>query len=87
MSSEPTIALGSGSGETADRRSTITREGILARLNVPSLLLLNVMPKETFEDGHIPRSINLPLSEIEARARNLFPDPSRELLVYCGGPT
>jgi rhodanese-related sulfurtransferase len=48
---------------------------------------LNVMPKETFEDGHIPRSINLPLSEIEARARNLFPDPSRELLVYCGGPT
>ena len=87
MSSQGTIALGSRSGEEADRRATIIRDEILARLNDPSMLLVNVMPKETFEDGHIPRSINLPLSEIEARARNLFPDPSRELLVYCGGPT
>ena len=53
---------------------TITREEILARLNDPSLLLVNVMPKEAFEDGHIPRSINLPLSEIETKARQLFPD-------------
>ena len=65
----------------------ITREEILARLNDPSLLLVNVMPKETFEDGHIPRSLNLPLSEIETKARQLFPDIGRELVIYCGGPT
>jgi rhodanese-related sulfurtransferase len=37
-------------------------------------LLVNVMQKEAFEDGHIPRSIKLPLSEIETKARQLFPD-------------
>jgi rhodanese-related sulfurtransferase len=65
----------------------ITREEILARLNDPSLLLVNVMPKEAFEEGHIPRSLNLPLAEIETKARQVFPEIGRELVIYCGGPT
>ena len=65
----------------------IAREEILARLNDPSLLLVNVMPKEAFEEGHIPRSLNLPLAEIEAKARQVFPEIGRELVIYCGGPT
>jgi rhodanese-related sulfurtransferase len=65
----------------------ITREEILARLNDPSLLLVNVMPKKTFADGHIPRSLNLPLSEVETTVRQLFADVGRELVIYCGGPT
>jgi rhodanese-related sulfurtransferase len=75
---------GSKSEEVSNQ---IAREEILARLNDPSLLLVNVMPKETFVDGHIPRSINLPLSEVGTRARQLFPDLNRELVIYCGGPT
>jgi rhodanese-related sulfurtransferase len=65
----------------------IAREEILARLNDPSLLLVNVMPKEAFEEGHIPRSLNLPLAEIETKAREVFPEIGRELVIYCGGPT
>ena len=67
--------------------TVITREEILARLQEPAFVLVNVMPKETFQDGHIPRSINLPLSDIETKARQVFPDLGRELVVYCGGPT
>ena len=67
--------------------SMITREEILARLTEPSFVLVNVMPKETFQDGHIPRSINLPLSDIETKARQFFPDLGAELVIYCGGPT
>ena len=70
MSSERTIALGSGSGETADRRSTITREGILARLNDPSLLLLNVMPKETMDEW-LRSSPSVVLTDDYAPADNL----------------
>jgi rhodanese-related sulfurtransferase len=77
----------SKSEEATSQGAVISREKILARLNDPSLLLVNVMPKETFEDGHIPRSINLPLSEVGTRARQLFPDLNRELVIYCGGPT
>ena len=78
---------GSKSEEVTDQIAVISREEILGRLNDPALLLVNVMPKETFADGHIPRSINLPLSEIETRAPQLLPDVGRELVIYCGGPT
>lgn len=69
----------------ADR--VISREEILARLQDPSLLLVNVMPKEAFAAGHIPRSINLPVAEIEKRARQVLPDMTREIVIYCAGPT
>ena len=65
----------------------ISREEILARLNDPALLLVNVMPKETFEAGHIPHSINLPVTEIDGKARQILPDLTREVIIYCAGPT
>ena len=65
----------------------ISRDEILARLHDPALLLVNVMPKGTFEAGHIPRSINLPVAEIEERARQVLPDVTQEIAVYCAGST
>ena len=65
----------------------ISREEIFARLQDPALWLVNVMPKETFATGHIPRSINLPVAEIEKCARQVLPDMTREIAVYCAGPT
>jgi rhodanese-related sulfurtransferase len=65
----------------------VTREGILARLQDPAFVLVNVMPTESFEAGHIPRSINLPVADIEKKARQLFPHLAREITVYCSGPT
>jgi rhodanese-related sulfurtransferase len=67
--------------------STVTRQEILARLQDPSLVLINVMPEESFKAGHIPRSINLPVAAIEKSARQVFPDSTRELVIYCSGPT
>jgi ArsR family transcriptional regulator len=65
----------------------VSREEITARLQDPSLILINVLPRDTFALGHIPRSINLPLAEIETRAPQLLPDRNREIAVYCAGPT
>jgi rhodanese-related sulfurtransferase len=73
--------------KTSGHKHTISREEILSRLEDPAFALVNVMPKETFEAGHIPHSINLPLSEVEAKARQIFPVLSREISVYCMGPT
>jgi len=87
MSENVISAHASKAEEVTSQIAMITREEILARLNDPSLLLVNVMPKETFADGHIPRSLNLPLSEVETKARQLFADIGRELVIYCGGPT
>jgi len=73
--------------KTSGHKHTISREEILSRLEDPAFALVNVMPKETFEAGHIPHSINLPLSEVETKARQIFPVLSREISVYCMGPT
>jgi rhodanese-related sulfurtransferase len=87
MSENVISAHASKAEEVTSQIAVITREEILARFNDPSLLLVNVMPKETFADGHIPHSLNLPLSEVETKARELFADIGRELVIYCGGPT
>jgi rhodanese-related sulfurtransferase len=71
----------------ASQEHAILRGEILARLQDPALVLVNVMPKETFQAGHIPRSINLPVAEIQDKARKIFPYPGRELTIYCAGPT
>jgi rhodanese-related sulfurtransferase len=73
--------------ETATPAQTILRQEILARLQDAAFALVNVMPKETFEAGHIPHSINLPVAEIETKARQVFPLLAREITVYCMGPT
>jgi len=79
--------LESIASNTKEVSNQIATEEIVARRNDPSLLLVNVMPKEAFEEGHIPRSINLPLAQIETKARQVFPEIGRELIIYCGGPT
>jgi len=79
--------LESIASNTKEVSNQIATEEIVARRNDPSLLLVNVMPKEAFEEGHIPRSINLPLAQIETKARQVFPEIGRELVIYCGGPT
>lgn len=66
------------------RGTPIKREEILSRLDDPSLVLVNVLPAQTFRAGHVPRSINLPVAEIESRAKQLFPHVGREITVYCG---
>lgn len=65
----------------------ISREEVLARLRDPSLVTLNVLPREAFAAEHIPGSVNLPVSEINERAREVLPDKSREIAVYCASAT
>jgi ArsR family transcriptional regulator len=73
--------------ETPKHERTISREEMLARLRDRALVIVNVLPKETFADGHIPGSMNLPLAEIESRARQVISNLGQEIAVYCTGPT
>jgi rhodanese-related sulfurtransferase len=74
---------------TAAAHSTdpVGRDEIRTRLGAPDLTLVNVLPEEAFAAGRIPGSLSLPLSSIPERARQLLPDLSREIIVYCGGFT
>jgi rhodanese-related sulfurtransferase len=61
----------------------ISREEILRRLNDPALTIVDVLPPESYEAAHIPGAINLPVADIEERARVLLPAPAAEIAVYC----
>ena len=75
------------SAEFSSALRTISRDELRARLRDPSLMLLDVLPKESYLEAHIPGAINLPVAEIEGRARQLIANLSRQIIVYCGAPT
>jgi len=72
---------------SSGRDRPISRNELAARLNDPRLTVVNVMPEESFRAGHIPGSINLPIAEIDRRARDFLPELAQEVAVYCAGPT
>jgi rhodanese-related sulfurtransferase len=65
----------------------ISHDELRSRLRDRALAVVNVMPAETYADGHIPSSINLPVAEIESKANRLIPNLSQEIAIYCSGPT
>jgi rhodanese-related sulfurtransferase len=65
----------------------IGREEILARLQDRALAIVNVLPAESFKAGHIPGSLNLPVADIQSKARQLFSNLRQEIAIYCSGPT
>ncbi|HEY3166924.1 MAG TPA: rhodanese-like domain-containing protein [Candidatus Binatia bacterium] len=66
---------------TDTEQLAISREEILNRLQDRALVIVNVTPKESFAEGHIPGSINLPVADIESKARQLISNPSQEIAV------
>ena len=44
--------------------------------------LVEVLPREEYEDEHLPGAIGIPLRRIDAEARERL-DPSRPVIVYC----
>ena len=60
-----------------------TREEIQRRFHDPSFLLVDVLPRATYAEGHIPGALSLPLAEIPTRARELLPARAKEIVVYC----
>ena len=61
----------------------ISREELLQRLHDPSLVLVDVLPKDAYAAGHIPGALSLPVAEIPARAREVLPHRTAEIAVYC----
>ncbi|MBI3795381.1 MAG: rhodanese-like domain-containing protein [Deltaproteobacteria bacterium] len=61
----------------------LSREEIQQRLHDPTLILVDVLPRETYAAGHIPGALSLPVAEIPVHAREVLPDRAAEITVYC----
>ena len=57
----------------------------LSSANPPALV--EALPEKYYGDWHLPGAINLPHTEVRARAATLLPDKSRPVVVYCASAT
>ena len=49
--------------------------------------LVEALPAQYYDAGHLPGAINLPLDALEHRSADVLPDKDLEIVVYCAGPT
>lgn len=70
--------------DTKDNLEPVRADDLLSRARAGEVTVLDVRPLEEFAAGHLPGAINIPLSELEARLREI--DPAREVVAYCRGP-
>jgi rhodanese-related sulfurtransferase len=54
----------------------------LRRLGAGGAQLVEVLPREEYEEDHLPRAINLPLRHIDRDGAGVL-DPDRPVVVYC----
>jgi glyoxylase-like metal-dependent hydrolase (beta-lactamase superfamily II)/rhodanese-related sulfurtransferase len=51
--------------------------------NARDLIILDVRERDAYEAGHIPGARLLPRGQLELRASEDLPDPTRRILAYC----
>jgi rhodanese-related sulfurtransferase len=52
------------------------------RLMEEGAQVVEVLPREEFEEDHLPRAISLPLRNLETEAKDRL-DPAKSVVVYC----
>lgn len=60
---------------------SVTRDEV-RRLTEAGAQLVEVLPKDEFEDEHLPGAISLPLKALTAETSAVL-DKSRPVIVYC----
>jgi rhodanese-related sulfurtransferase/DNA-binding transcriptional ArsR family regulator len=67
-----------------DEMEAVPAREVLARAKRGLVVVLDVRPPEEFAAGHLPGAVNIPVSELEKRLKEL---PKRkEVIAYCRGP-
>jgi rhodanese-related sulfurtransferase/DNA-binding transcriptional ArsR family regulator len=54
------------------------------RIRAGLVTVVDVRPKEEYAAGHLPGAVNVPLSDIDERVRDM--PRHREIVAYCRGP-
>ncbi|WP_323853331.1 metalloregulator ArsR/SmtB family transcription factor [Xenorhabdus koppenhoeferi] len=70
--------------DDTNNQEAISWEELLDRIKQKSMTLLDVRPKDEFEQGHLPNAINIPVDELENRLGELT--SYQDLIAYCRGP-
>src|SRR5438874_2576786 len=72
--------------EARPRVKEITVEQARERLSKnPQAVLLDVREDNEWNKGHAGKAVHLGKGILERDLEQMFPDPNREIIMYCGG--
>ncbi|MSR82358.1 MAG: rhodanese-like domain-containing protein [Candidatus Latescibacteria bacterium] len=66
---------------------TLDRETLIALLQDPAVVLVDVLAAESYAAGHLPGALSLPLARVPGDAALVLPDKERQIVLYCAGYT
>jgi len=68
--------------------STISRDELKIKIDRrDNFLLVETLPRTTYQHAHLPGAINLPPDHVQQLASTLLPDKAADIVVYCAKPT
>ena len=62
---------------------TVTRSELLEMVASRDAQLAEVLPKDEYDEEHLPGAIHLPLKSLTAARAAEVLDPGRPVIVYC----
>jgi rhodanese-related sulfurtransferase len=62
---------------------TISRDELRDLIDAGTVTVVEALPAEYFEQGHLPGAINLPHTEVRELAPTRLPDKVAAIVVYC----
>lgn len=65
----------------------VSHDELVRLLATGGVVLVDVLPEDSFLSGHLPGARSLPLDEIPRRAAEQLPDRGAPVVAYCGGFT
>ena len=64
--------------------ATISRDELKKKLDRrEKVVLLEILPEETYRRSHLPGAKMLPLDKVRETAPQLVPDKNAEVITYC----
>jgi len=67
---------------------TIARDELKTKIDRrDKFLLVETLPKTTYEHAHLPGAINMPPDSVTKLAPSLLRDKTADIVVYCASPT
>src|SRR5215471_9019929 len=70
--------------EGADDFAPIERRELVKRIRAGTVTVIDVRPRDEYEQGHLPGAISVPLDQIDQWARSA--PRRRPVVAYCRGP-
>ena len=67
---------------------TISRDELKQKIDgKDDFILVETLPRTTYDHAHLPGAINLPSDQVKVLAPKLLPDKNADIVVYCASPT